>query len=202
MNRNTTSFLALGALACVVIAACGKSDPAPAQTAQAGDTCWIRGSAANLSTRPSALDSASVALTGGTVKVCYGRPHARGRTVMDSLVPYGQPWRIGANEATAIHVPFPAQIAGVNVEPGWYSLYAVPADKQWRIVVNSQAQRWGIPIDTTVQAKDVGSGTVAVEHISDPVEVLTIALRKTSDTSAMMDVSWEKTRVSIPVEKR
>ena len=121
---------------------------------------------------------------------------------MDSLVPYGQPWRIGANEATAIHVPFRASIAGVNVEPGWYSLYAVPGATQWRIVVNSQAQRWGIPINDSVKAKDVGAGTVAVEHTSDAVEQLTIALRKTSDTSAMMDVSWEKTRVSIPVQQR
>lgn len=199
MNRHTTNLFALGALACVLAAACEASDASPAA---AQDACWIQGSTANLSKRPSALDSTTIALNGGTVKVCYGRPRARGRAIMDSLVPYGEPWRMGANEATAIHVPFRASIAGVSVDSGWYSLYAVPAAKQWRIVVNRQAQRWGIPINDTVQAKDVGSGMVAVEHLSDPVEVLTIALRRTSPTSAVMDVSWESTRVSIPVQQR
>ena|SRR5690242_14075668 len=199
MHRSSVSVVALGALACVLVAACTASDASPTA---AKDACYIQGSAADIAKRPSPLDSASVALNGGTVKVCYGRPHARGRMVMDSLVPYGQPWRIGANEATAVHVPFRASIAGVNVEPGWYSLYAVPDSTQWRVVVNGQAQRWGIPINDAVKAKDVGTGTVAVEHTSEPVEQLTIALRKTSDTSATMDVSWEKTRVSIPVQQR
>jgi len=199
MKRNRIGVVTGIALACGLVAARRAPDTSQAQ---AQDACWIRGNAANLAKRPSALDSATVALDGGTVKVCYGRPQRRGRTIMGALVPYGEPWRMGANEATAIHVPFRASIAGVDVAPGWYSLYTIPEKTQWRIVVNGEARRWGIPINDTVRAKDVGTGVVPVEHPSTPVEVLTIALRRTSKSAAMLDVAWGEARVSIPVQRR
>jgi len=177
---------------------------APRLLAQVGDSngCWIRGSASEANTRPSPLDSASVALDGGTIKVCYSRPGRHGRPIMGQLVPYGMPWRLGANEATTIHVPFAARIAGTNVAAGWYSVYVIPEAKQWRVVVNSEAQRWGTPIDDTVRTKDVGSAVVPVERLDKPVESLTITLRRTSNTAATMDVEWENARVRIPVERR
>ncbi|MGH8223170.1 MAG: DUF2911 domain-containing protein, partial [Woeseiaceae bacterium] len=100
--------------------------PASAQTP--APSCWVRGDAARLPTRASALDSAETRVAGAVVKVCYGRPEARGREIMGGLVPWGAPWRLGANEATTIHLPFAAEIAGVRVEPGSYSLYAIPSD--------------------------------------------------------------------------
>src|SRR2546422_11569494 len=72
--------------------------------AQAGNgqaappTCWIRGSADKLAERPSSLDSAAVQLEGGTIKLCYSRPSARGRKVMGELVPFDQPWRLRSEE--------------------------------------------------------------------------------------------------------
>jgi len=170
--------------------------------AQASDACWFRGSASDVALRNSKHDSASLALAGGTIKVCYGRPERRGRVIMGQLVPNGEPWRLGADEATAIRVPFPARIAGVNVAPGWYSIYAIPEAKEWRVVVNGDAQRWGIPINDAVRAKDVGSGVVTVEHLAAPVEALTITLHPTSKSAATMDLEWENTRVRIPVERR
>ena len=74
---------------------------------------------------------------------------------MGRLVPYGEPWRLGANEATAVHLPVRARVAGVVVDRGWYSLYAVPGEREWRIVVNRDWQRWGIPIDDGVMKADV-----------------------------------------------
>src|SRR6478672_7462594 len=150
MRRNGASVLAVIAGAVALVGA--RRAPTHA-TVQATDACWFRPAPAQgeAEKRKSAHDSASVALDGGTVKVCYGRPHQNGREIMGKLVPYGEPWRVGADEATAIHVPFPARIAGVNVEPGWYSLYAIPGAKQWQIVVNSDAQRWGVPIDAKVR---------------------------------------------------
>jgi hypothetical protein len=168
----------------------------------ASDACWIQGNASDLAQRASKLDSSSVALDGGTIKVCYGRPQWRGRVVMGELVPYGAPWRMGANEATAIHVSFAARIAGVNVEPGWYSLYAIPESNQWRIAVNRDARRWGVPINDLIRGKDIGSGVVPAEHLDKPVGTLTITLRSTSKSAATMDVEWENTRVRIPLERR
>lgn len=173
---------------------------ARAQTAS--DACWLRGSAGDIAARASKHDSTSVTLDRGTIKICYGRPQRRGRQVMGGLVPYGSPWRMGADEATEIHVAFPARIAGVDVAPGWYSLYAIPQARQWRIVVNRDAERWGIPIDDAVRSRDVGSGVVPVEHLDAPVEALTITLRRTSGSAATMDVAWENTRVRVPVERR
>lgn len=178
-------------------AAGAPAQTAAAQLAQAG--CWVQGDRADLPLRASILDSASVALDSGTVQVCYGRPSMRGRPIMGGLVPYGEPWRMGANEATAIHVPFAARIAGVAVQPGWYSLYAVPQEHQWEIFVNAEPRRWGIPISDEVRAKDIGSGQVPVESVSDSAEMLTITLEKNSPSSASMNVSWAGTRVAIPI---
>ena len=196
MNRRHTHRCLTAAL----MAALG-SAPITGARAQ-GNGCWIRGSASEAKTRPSPLDSTTVALDGGIIKVCYSRPRRHDRAVMGQLVPYGAPWRLGANEATSIYIPFAARIAGVNVAPGWYSLYVIPEAKQWRVAVNGEAQRWGTPVDDTVRAKDVGSGMVPVERMDKPVETLTITLRRTSNTSATMDVEWENTRVRIPVEQR
>jgi hypothetical protein len=198
MNLKSSRLLGSATLALVLIAA-GRAPSAPAQ---GSDGCWFQGTPAQVAQRKSAHDSASVAMDGGTVKVCYGRPHQNGRAIMGKLVPYGEPWRVGADEATAIHVPFRASIAGVNVEPGWYSIYAVPGATQWQIVVNSEAQRWGVPIDAKVRAKDAGTGTVASEHLATPAEALTITLSAASPTKATMDIAWADTHVRVPIEKR
>lgn len=164
--------------------------------------CWVRGAREDLELRISELDSASVELGGDTAKVCYSRPRKLDRPIMGRLVPYDEPWRLGANEATAVHVPFPAEIAGVEVEPGWYSLYAIPGPESWEIVVNREARRWGIPIDREVRERDVGSGTVPVESLPETVERLTVRLEAVSRDSAEMAISWERTRVRTAILRR
>ena len=120
---------------------------APASAQAPTDGCWLaRGTPEAAAGRPSPLDSAVVTLGGQRAKVCYGAPSARGRDVMGSLVPYGQPWRLGANEATALYLPFPAELGSVRLDPGVYALYAVPGAERWTVVVNGTPQRWGIPI--------------------------------------------------------
>ena len=170
------------------------------QTASADFPCWTRADAAELAERASALDSASVALDAGLVKVCYGRPQMRDREIMGGLVPFDQPWRTGANEATSIHVPAAGTIAGVVVEPGWYSLYTVPGADAWDVVVNGERERWGVPINEDVRAQDVGSGTVQAESSGGaPIESLTISLERSSGSSADLLIEWETTRVRVPV---
>jgi len=161
--------------------------------------CTHRGSAADLANRPSPLDSAQATIAGATVKVCYGRPSARGRTMLGDVLPFGTPWRLGANEPTRITLPFAAEVAGVHVEAGTYSLYVVPQQASWEVHVNKAVDRWGIPIDAQVQAQDVGKGTVAVETLTQPVEQLTISV--VADPAPGLVVAWEKTRVRIPIKK-
>jgi DUF2911 family protein len=174
----------------------------PAGSSQAPPfTCWIRGSAEKLAERPSALDSSTVQVGGGTMKLCYSRPSARGRKIMGGLVPFDQPWRLGANEATTIHVPFAAEIAGVRVEPGTYTLYAIPGASKWQIVVNRGVQRWGVPINSEVRAGDVGAGTATTESLGAPVETLTLKFAPAAGNATELVVEWEKTRVRIPIRR-
>lgn len=168
---------------------------------QAPASCWIRGAADKLAERPSPLDSTSVQIAGGTIKLCYGRPSARGRKVMGELVPFDQPWRLGANEATSISVPFAAQIAGVRVEPGTYTLYAIPGAAKWQVVVNRGIRRWGVPIDKEVRAGDVGAGTATTETLGAPVETLTLKFAPAAGNATELVVEWEKTRVRIPIRR-
>lgn len=187
--RPILTLIALGTL----------STCALAQTA--APACWIRGDASRLPTRASALDSTTVDVGGAVLKVCYSRPAARGRRVMGGLVPFGQPWRLGANEATAVHVPFAAEIAGVTVEPGVYSLYAIPGDTSWQIVVNRGVERWGIPLNAEVRAQDVGSGAVRVDRLTEPVEELTLRFGPVAANATELIIEWERTRVRVPVRR-
>jgi len=169
------------------------------QTMLAAQACTHRGTEAAIARRPSPLDSVQLTVDGASIKVCYGRPSARGRVMVGEHEPFGQPWRLGANEPTRLFLPFAAEVAGVRVEPGEYSLYVVPQRTSWEVHVNKAVERWGIPINDTVQAQDVGKGTVRVETLAEPVEKLTLSLVAGSPTELV--VEWEKNRVRIPIRK-
>lgn len=166
---------------------------------QAPGGCWVRGNPAGVAGRPSALDSTTISIAGRTVKVCYGAPKKNGREIMGALVPYGQPWRMGANEATTIYMPSRGSIAGVSVQPGWYSLYAVPGQTEWRVFVNSAVERWGVPIDDGVRAKDVGSGVSRVETADNSQEAMRLQLIARQNNAADLVFQWDRTRIRIPV---
>jgi hypothetical protein len=185
----------------LLIAALTLAQTQPGDSQTAPFPCWIRGPADKLAERPSSLDSITVQVGGGTVKLCYSRPSARGRKIMGGVVPFDQPWRLGANEATSIDVPFAAEIAGVRVKPGTYTLYAIPGASKWQIVVNRGVQRWGVPIGSEVRAGDVGAGTVATESLGAPVETLTLRFAPAAGNATELVVEWEKTRVRIPIRR-
>ncbi|NIU19704.1 MAG: DUF2911 domain-containing protein, partial [Actinobacteria bacterium] len=87
--------------------------------------------------RVSPLDSITFQVDGDPVKLCYGRPSARGRTMIGGPdVPFGRLWRTGANEPTMIHTTVPITVAGIAIAPGSYSLYTVPGEERWEVVVN------------------------------------------------------------------
>lgn len=175
--------------------------PAAVSPSQSPAGCTYRGTAEDLAKRVSPLDSAQVTLGGATIKLCYGRPSVRGRQVMDSLVPYGVAWRLGANEPTRLFLPVAAEVAGVRVGPGVYSLYVVPRASEWEVHLSRAVDRWGIPIDSAVIQQDVGKGMARVEALSQPVEQLTLSFAPPSGNATEMVVEWEKVRVRIPVRR-
>jgi len=148
----------------------------------------------NAQARKSPLTQLHFTYEGGEGLLCYGAPSARGREIMGGLVPYGQPWRLGANEATAIHLSASASIGGVKVEAGSYSLYSIPGESEWTFFVNPNYERWGIPLSGGVRSTEAGSFTVEPEAMEDMVETLTF-----SYVDGALVMEWEHTRLRIPV---
>lgn len=150
----------------------------------------------------SPLDSVTLRLGDGVLKVCYGRPSARGRTMIGGAdVPFGRIWRTGANEATMLHVTRPVMIAGIHVEPGSYSLYTVPGEREWEIIVNRSYLQWGHESTYTdsVRAQEVGRGRVPVAATPAHVEQFTIRGEAGRNGAATLILEWERTRVAVPV---
>lgn len=164
--------------------------------------CQFRGAPDALDERPSPLDSVTIRLGGATAKLCYGRPSARGRTIVGGQDPFGAPWRFGANEPTTLHIPFEATIGDVQVRPGSYSLYAIPDRSSWTIVVNRSTNRWGIPISAEVRAADVGSFTVPVTNLDAHVETLEFTFQPRGEGGGDLVYRWERTMLRIPITRR
>lgn len=164
-------------------------------------SCQFRGAPDALAERPSPLDSVEIRLGRQSAKLCYGRPSARGRTIIGGLEPLGFPWRLGANEPTTLHLPFPARVGSVDLDPGSYTLYAIPEDGLWTIVVNGNTSRWGIPISPDVRRSDIGSFTVDTRRLDEAVETMTFRFDR-SGASGDLVFEWERTTFSIPIARR
>ena len=168
-----------------------------AQTAN--NACWVDPKQPPLDLRASPFDSAMVKTDAGEIKVCYSRVRKLGRPIMGRLVPYGTPWRLGADEATSIFLPVSGTVAGVSLNAGWHSLFAIPAEREWRIVVNANRERWGTPIDSTVRKRDIGSGPAKVETNSEVQDMMLLRFERTSGRSTELVFLWDRTTVRIPV---
>ena len=180
--------------------------PAPAQqyaegaAAEQAPTCTFGGSAEELAERASPPDSSSVALGGHVLKLCYSSPRKRGREIFGGLVPYDQPWRLGANEPTTLHVTTPVTVDGVELAEGSYAVYAIPGEESWDVVFNGAVDRWGVPINEDVREHDVGSVTVTPEPVESTVENMTLKLEATAEGAATLSMAWDDTRWSVPVK--
>jgi hypothetical protein len=152
--------------------------------------------------RPSPYDSAAVAIGDASVKLCYGRPSARGRTIIGSAEhhPFGELWRTGANEPTTLHTTGAIEVAGVALEPGSYSIYTRPGEDTWQVYFSRSVDRWGIPITPEVQAQEVGSAEVPRERPPEHVETLTFRFENATDGGADLVLEWEEFRIVLPVQ--
>ncbi len=134
--------------------------------------------------RKSKNGRAEGALDGVSVVVEYGRPSARGREIFGGLVPYGEVWRTGADEATTITFGGDVVVEGTNVPAGTYALFTVPGDSEWSVIFNSEAEQWGaFEYDS---GQDVASVTVNPQ-VTDLVETFTISVGDGAVTMAWAD---------------
>lgn len=156
-----------------------------------------------LDKRASPLDSISFKVEKSNVKLCFGRPSLKGRTMIGGeAVPYGKIWRTGSNEPTMIHTDGPLEIAGVKVAAGTYSIYTVPGEKEWEVIVNRSITQWGHESTYTpeVQKQEVGRGKVKAETLKAPVERLTFSAEPNAEKTNHLVLEWQTTRLAIPLK--
>jgi hypothetical protein len=150
--------------------------------------------------RPSPPAQATWDLGGGkSVTVDYASPRAKGRKIYGELVPFGQVWRTGANEATTIVTPVDLTIGGTTVPAGSYTIFTVPNKDKWTLVISKKTGEWGT--DYPGQANDLARVDMKVSALPSPVENFTIAFEKAGN-GANLNVDWETTRASVMVSKK
>jgi len=133
-----------------------------------------------------------------TVSVEYHRPQVRGRKIWGELVPFGQVWRTGANEATTIKFSDPVKVNGQPVPAGTYALFSIPGPEQWTLILNKRARQFGA---FEYQPKDdLLRFVVKPKVVKEFSEWLTYEVYPASRSSAYVDLYWEKMRVSFLVE--
>lgn len=169
------------------------------QIAAAAATCTPSDRMA-LEGRASPYDSMSFTIEGAEAKICYGRPSVRERVIFGDLVPYDTLWRTGANEPTIIHLPVAAEIAGIAVDAGSYSIYTVPGEGQWDVVVNRSISQWGheSQYNEDVRGEEIERATVPASQTAAPVEMFTITSEPAAEGVNLV-LEWADTRVEIPV---
>lgn len=166
---------------------------------QDAPACSFQASGEELRNRLSPPDSSSVTLEGTVVKICYGSPRKRGREIFGGLVPYGEPWRLGANEPTTLRLTGPVRVGDLELAAGSYALYAVPGEERWEVYFNSATDRWGIPITPEVRKHDVGSVTATPRSGEEAVEEMTLTLEPAEDGGATLSMAWDRLRWSLPL---
>jgi hypothetical protein len=129
-------------------------------------------------------------------RVIYSRPHRGGRKLFGELVKWGQPWRLGANEATEIRFFQPVTIQNKRIEKGEYVLYAIPYEDKWTIVFNSNLYSWGLNFNP---AKDVAKFEAPAVTRPQLIEHFTMTFEKTASGADLL-MAWENTEVRLPIQ--
>ncbi|MFN0119910.1 MAG: DUF2911 domain-containing protein [Blastocatellia bacterium] len=146
--------------------------------------------------RASPHETVELTLNGKKISIVYGRPYAKGRQVMGGLVPYGQVWRTGADEATKLTTEVDLMLGDLHVPKGTYSLFTLPAADGWKLIVNKKADQWGA--FSYNQAEDLGRAAMTVKALTAPVEQFTISLAG-SGGKGTLKMEWEKASATIAI---
>ncbi len=128
-------------------------------------------------------------------RVVYSRPHLQGRHIFHEVLKYGQPWRMGANEATELELFSDATIQNKKIKAGRYILYCIPQKDSWTIVLNSNIDTWGLETDAT---KDIARFTVPVITTNNSLEFFTIVFEK-KEAGADLVLAWDNAEVRLPI---
>lgn len=148
---------------------------------------------------PQASPAATVTQTIGltTASVTYSRPGVKGRTIWGGLEKWDVMWRAGANAATLVEFDDDVTVGGKAVPAGKYAFYLTPSQGEWTVTLNKGVENWGV--DGYKAADDVASFKVKA-GTGAHVESLRYTFENLTNTSADLVMSWEKTRIKVPIK--
>jgi hypothetical protein len=131
-----------------------------------------------------------------TARVIYSRPQRNGRIIFGSLVAYGKPWRLGANEATEIEFFRDVTIQNQKVPRGRYVLYCIPYPDRWVMKLNSEINTWGLQIDST---KDLYHFEIPISKTNYPYEYFTMEFEP-ADPGLHLNMMWDSVKAVLPIK--
>jgi hypothetical protein len=149
--------------------------------------------------KPSPPASASCDLGGKSIKTNYSSPRMKGRKIYGELVPFGEVWRTGANEATTFVTSSDTVVGGKAVPAGSYTIFTVPAADKWTLIVNKKTGEWGIPYK--YESDELARVDMKVSKLPSPVEDFKISYEK-SGSSCTLQIDWESTRASVDIKAK
>ncbi len=150
--------------------------------------------------RPSPAGSATCDLGGGkTIKTDYSSPRMKGRKIFGDLVPYDKVWRTGANEATTFVTSSEVVVGGKTVPAGSYTLFTVPGEDKWTLIINKKTGEWGIPYK--YESDELARVDMKVSKLPSPVENFTINYEK-SGHGCTLQIEWETTRAAVDISAK
>ncbi len=190
----TFKLMALGAsfAAALLLGACGEK---PATTEETEATVTEEVAAESKPSRVSPRTSATGTIGATSITIDYSQPSVKGRAVWGSLVPYGQVWRTGADEATVFEVSADVRIEGEVLPAGKYALFTIPSEEGlWTVIFNKTYEQWG------AYDYNMADDALRIEVSPSMVEESTEALTFTVD-GGKVTLLWEKLALSFAVEE-
>lgn len=163
-------------------------------------SCIGLGTSAQVKTPAPSPKSTLTQMVGLTeVTVEYSRPSKKGRTVFGDLVPYGKLWRTGANQNSMITFSDDVVINGQTLKKGKYALFTTPKVDMWEVIFYTDTDNWGTPENWNVN-KVALSTNVDAKMLTNTVETFTIGINGLDNNFGMLELSWDKTLVSLKFE--
>lgn len=144
-------------------------------------------------------DTARAIIGGAELAIDYSRPSLRGRNLFPEVVPWGEVWRTGANQATHLSTSRDLDIGGVAVPAGTYTLWTIPGPEEWQLVINRQTGQWGTDYDP---AQDLARIPMPVTRAAPPVDQFTISITPEGEAAGTLAFEWGDTRASVPLRVR
>jgi hypothetical protein len=149
--------------------------------------------------RVSPHESVEADMHGAHLTITYGRPYMKGRVIYGGLVPWDKVWCPGADEATTLESTRELQIGSVTVPAGPHTIWVLPTEDKWTFIISKEREGFHTRYYPNL---DLGRVTMTKRELTEPVEQLTFSFTEGEGKTGTIDMTWERTGVSVPFTVR